>query len=254
MKFTIIGSGNMGWFMAGRLSGANHEIAGIYSRNTAGAKELAEACKCEVFNTLKGIPDIYEGCILAVPDRAISDIAEQLSFEKTTLMHTAGSVAIDTLSSGAENYGVVWPVYSITRDSLLKNADIPCAYEANNDKALEVVEAVANCLRLPFAANAEQRKVLHLCAVLSNNFNNHLLSMAEQLCNENDISFTQLVPIIKQTADRIISNSPKEVQTGPAIRGDEKTMQMHLDILSKHPHWQIIYTVISNSIAEMYRK
>ena len=42
--------------------------------------------------------------------------------------------------------------------------------------------------------------------------------------------------------------SPAEIQTGPAARGDSKTINQHLYLLSGEPEWQKLYEALTNSI------
>jgi predicted short-subunit dehydrogenase-like oxidoreductase (DUF2520 family) len=57
-----------------------------------------------------------------------------------------------------------------------------------------------------------------------------------------------LRPRLKETADRIIYAHPREMQTGPAIRGDQATMEKHLEMLEKYPELKGLYEVFSRMI------
>ncbi|MBL0050011.1 MAG: DUF2520 domain-containing protein [Bacteroidetes bacterium] len=61
------------------------------------------------------------------------------------------------------------------------------------------------------------------------------------------LDFNILKPIIAQTANNIMHHSPGEVQTGPAKRHDEKTMQRHLQLL-KSKNRKALYKMISDDI------
>jgi len=81
----------------------------------------------------------------------------------------------------------------------------------------------------------EQRRQLHLSAVFACNFTNHLWTVAEQLLNEKDLSFDLLKPLIYQTVRKIENCSPRDVQTGPGVRGDLKTIARHREMLAVPP-------------------
>ena len=110
---------------------------------------------------------------------------------------------------------------------------------------MEIAQAITDVL---FEARYEQRKWLHLSAVISNNFTNHLLVICEQICKENNLPFNILMPIIEQTFERIKTASPGSLQSGPAVRNDLPTIQSQIRLLSGHPEWQKIYEHITNSI------
>ena len=63
-----------------------------------------------------------------------------------------------------------------------------------------------------------------------------------------DVDFTLLAPLIKETAERIQNASPGDVQTGPAVRNDIFTIEKHLRILADHPNLKNIYIKLSDSI------
>ena len=127
--------------------------------------------------------------------------------------------------------------------------NIPCAWEASTPKAEKYIQSIGHAITdVMFEAKYEQRKWLHLSAVISNNFINHLMAICEQVCAENNLPFSTLLPIIEQTFERIKNDSPKNLQTGPAIRKDTMTIQEHLSLLENHKEWQKIYEAMTKSI------
>jgi uncharacterized HAD superfamily protein len=69
-----------------------------------------------------------------------------------------------------------------------------------------------------FAINSEQRKALHVAAVFVNNFTNHLYTIGNEICEENQVPFDILKPLILETANKIMTISPNEDRTGKAKR------------------------------------
>jgi predicted short-subunit dehydrogenase-like oxidoreductase (DUF2520 family) len=250
MTFSIIGTGNIAWFIGTALVGGGHECAGVYSRNAAAAKTLAGALPAGHYGA---IGDVKDGgadiCFLAVSDVAIGTVAAALSFSNTVLVHTAGAAGLDSITSFARDCAVFWPIYSILKNNLPRHRKIPCAWEASTPKAreyiLETGRAITDEL---FEAKYEQRKWLHLAAVMSNNFMTHLMAICDQICAENNLPFSTLLPIIEQTFERVKHASPQLLQTGPAMRGDSTTIQSHISLLSGHAHWQKIYGDMTDSI------
>lgn len=254
MTYSIIGTGNMAWFLVRRLKTAGHECDGIWGRNAATMKALAAEMNV---NSYKNINKISDGdvdiCFITVPDHEIADVLEKLSFEKTVLVHTAGSMEMSILSEHAKDCAVLWPVYSISKNSIPDHRDIPTAWEASSPKAQRYISTMGHSITDNlFEAGIEKRKWLHLSAVIGNNFINHLVAICDQVCAEQDLPVEALQPIITQTFARINNGRPKEVQTGPAMRGDTEVMNSHIELLHDHPEWQDIYKAISTSIEKMY--
>jgi predicted short-subunit dehydrogenase-like oxidoreductase (DUF2520 family) len=88
---------------------------------------------------------------------------------------------------------------------------------------------------------------LHLCAVFVCNFVNHLYHIGASLSEKHQVPFELLMPLIEETTNKIKYLHPKEAQTGPAKRGDESTMQAHLELLDDEL-LKTIYKTISLAI------
>lgn len=256
MTFSIIGTGNIAWFFGSRLVAARHHCTGVYARDIAAAQTLAGALLSDkagrIVDIIDGEADI---CFIAVSDSAIATVAAYLDLKHTVLVHTAGAVSIDVLNKAAPDTALIWPVYSILKAAPPTHRNIPCAWEASTDRAKKHLLTIAHAITDElFEARYEQRKWLHLGAVISNNFINHLLAICEQICTENGLPFSTLTPIIDQTFDRIKHASPQTLQTGPAIRGDISTIKNQLALLERHPEWQKVYESVTDSIQANNKK
>ncbi len=250
MNFSIIGTGNIAWFFGSRLVAGRHKCTGVYARNLDNARMLAEALMCETYDDIAEIRDgDADICFLAVSDAAIVPIAARLNFRKTILVHTAGAVDIESIKNAAKDRAVLWPVYSILKHNPPAHRDIPCAWEASTERAAKVLQGMAHAITdNMFEARYEQRKWLHLAAVMSNNFITHMVAICEKICAEHNLPFTALMPIIDQTFARIKNSSAHASQTGPAIRRDANTIKNQIDLLKDHPEWQKVYDAMTMSI------
>lgn len=255
MKFSIIGTGNTAYFFAKKLSQAGHQCIGIYGRTAENAAKLAATINAPVINSIDGISDDADCCIIAISDKAIEEVVGQLSFSKTVLIHTAGSVQRTVLDHAAIHNAVVWPIYSINKEDIPQHRDIPIVVEISDENAGKVTSELINSISNKFfAVSGEQRCWLHLSAVLSNNFANHLFAISEQICKEHMLPFPILQPIINQTIERIQNQSPYETQTGPAKRNDQATIDKHVNMLDINMDWQELYESITTSIDNMYKQ
>ncbi len=68
---------------------------------------------------------------------------------------------------------------------------------------------------------------------------------AYDLLKEKKVDFSLLFPLIRQTAQKVERYPPHQIQTGPAIRGDEAVLRQHIEYLSHSPKGQ--------SYLELYR-
>jgi len=104
-----------------------------------------------------------------------------------------------------------------------------------------------------FKINSEQRKALHVAAVFSCNFVNHFYAIGNKICDENEIPFEILHPLIIETANKIKTLSPAEAQTGPAKRNDTQTINAHLNFLQDETQKEI-YKILTKSIIDNGKK
>jgi hypothetical protein len=61
--------------------------------------------------------------------------------------------------------------------------------------------------------------------------------------------FSLFLPLIAETARKVTVMSPREAQTGPMVRYDQKVMQMQMDMLSDE-RTREIYRLMADSIHE----
>jgi len=251
MNYTLIGTGNVAWFFARRLSDQGHKCLAVYGRNKEAAEKLSTTISTGIVENINDLPE-SDCCIIAVPDHSIAAISRTIKLTHTTILHTAGSVALEELIQ--PDKAVLWPVFSINKSNLPEHRNIPLLYEYSSAKAMQDVRTVAHAISDSVQeVSGEQRKWLHLCAVIGNNFTNHLMALCETICKDQGLPFSLIKPIMQQTFETSVALSPTKAQTGPAIRKDLLTQQKHLELLAEHPLWQRIYQSVSASIEDMYK-
>ena len=132
------------------------------------------------------------------------------------------------LINNAKNYGVFYPLQTISKAIEVDFSNIPLCIEGNNEKTFSLLSNLANKLsKKVYKISSDQRKEIHIAAVFANNFTNHLFGIAKQELGKKDIPFEILFPLIDQTIAKIKTNNPFEVQTGPAKRNDIPVMEKH---------------------------
>ena len=136
MYYTIIGTGNMAWFLAERLTPRGFHCKGIFGRNKEAVENLALSIKAKVIDDIQSLPET-DCCIVAVADNAVNDISKQLVLKNTVVIHTAGVLSLNALEQ--KNKAVLWPVYSINKKNLPRHRNIPVVYEYSNEYAGKTV-------------------------------------------------------------------------------------------------------------------
>ena len=249
MNVVLLGSGNVATNLALALKANGQSIVQIFSPNLVNAKELAErigSISIDRFSEIDQEADLY---IIAVKDDAIAEVARNLKGVNGLVVHTSGTTDIKVLSSEVKHAGVFYPLQTFSKSREADFKTIPLCLEASDHYQLEILTQVAEKLsNKVYQLDGEKRKVLHLAAVFACNFTNHLYALSNQILTKNDLNFNLIKPLIIETADKVMVDLPENLQTGPAIRNDENTINKHLAMLSDLPDLQEIYQTLSNSI------
>lgn len=254
MKVVIIGTGNTATVLGRLIQQSGHSIIQVYGRTTEAARLLAESLNAAYVTFMKDIDPDGDLYLLVVSDNALATIAGQFSFPTKLLVHTAGSVSIDILKNASKNYGVLYPLQSL-RKEVESLPVIPFLVDGNTSDDLTLLYDFAKTLSpLVQKANDADRKKYHLAAVLVNNFSNHLYTLAGDFCAGTQTDFKLLLPLIQQLPLRLNEYSPQELQTGPAIRNDQGTIDTQLTLLNSYPQIKNLYALFTKSIQEYYSK
>jgi predicted short-subunit dehydrogenase-like oxidoreductase (DUF2520 family) len=254
MKVVLVGSGNAASGLSVLIQKAGHEIVQVVSRNIEHARALASrynAAAALLTEPQFAPADIY---IVALADAALNSIEKITGFKNKLIVHTAGSVSIDILRNNSSTFGVLYPLQSLTK--LHEHVpEIPFLIEGNTKETLHRIMEFARTLSENVTpANDTERLHYHIAAVFVGNFTNHLYSIAENYCEKEKIDFKNLLPLINEVTSRINTNSPKDMQTGPAIREDIFTLNRHLQALSTHTDLKYLYLKLSESILKLHEK
>jgi predicted short-subunit dehydrogenase-like oxidoreductase (DUF2520 family) len=248
MKISIVGNGNVATVLARLAIQKGHTIHQIISRNTEARKILAKEVDASYIFAKDQIDLNIDLVIVAIADNALPEGIVDLQFEDVPVVHTSGSVSMNELAKNSSNFGVLYPLQSLSKEMEIIPS-IPFLIEANNKITLDIVQTFALTLSADVQIETEEKRLrLHAAAVIVNNFTNYLYVVAETFCKQENIDFNLLKPLIIETAQRIQHNSPLDVQTGPAKRGDITTLAKHLRLLETHPKLRVLYTRMTDGI------
>ncbi|HEX6192312.1 MAG TPA: F420-dependent NADP oxidoreductase [Chitinophagaceae bacterium] len=251
MEIVMIGSGNVAAVLGRKFRAAGHNILQVYSRNASEASKLAYEWDTESTNYKSLINPGADVYIIAVSDDAIEDVAGGLKLPGKVVAHTAASVSKEVLEKVSAHYGVFYPLQSL-RKEMPELPDTPVFFDGNDEKSKNILSALARSISAENVRQADnnERAKLHVAAVIVSNFTNHLYTLAEDYCRQEGLDFSQLLPLINETASRVKEISPRLSQTGPASRHDGETIHRHLELLKDHPQLKNIYILLTESIQQ----
>jgi predicted short-subunit dehydrogenase-like oxidoreductase (DUF2520 family) len=255
MNIVILGSGNIATHLGRAFKMAGQDISQVWSRDISHASSLADTLAAEAIDNMFDLDRSADLFIIAVKDEAIREIALELKLSDQLLVHTSGSTGLTALEGASTKIGVFYPLQTFSKIKSVDFRQIPIIIEANSPEVLLSIRAIADRLsEKVIELNSEQRKTLHVAAVFACNFTNHLFGLAQELLEEKGLDYELLKPLIEETLSKIEMNDPVSVQTGPAIREDQATIQAHLELLKHNPSLSELYTKLSQSIVNLHKR
>jgi predicted short-subunit dehydrogenase-like oxidoreductase (DUF2520 family) len=251
ISVVIIGSGNVAQHLIKAFAeNKSVEVVQAFSRNTKSLNNLLDNSKITNIYSELVEADLY---LISVSDDAIASVSSQIPFSNKLVAHTSGSVSIDDLDS-KNRKAVFYPLQTFSKDKAVNFQEIPVCIEAQHDDDYKLLEKIGNSISNKVVEiNSEQRKSLHVSAVFVSNFVNYMYQIGNEICATNNIDFDILKPLILETANKIITLSPKDAQTGPAKRNDTQTINAHLNFLSNENQKEI-YKILTKSIIDNGKK
>ena len=254
MNIVLLGSGNIATHLGRAFKMAGQTIVQVWSRDISHAAELADTLASEAISDLDNVNRSADLYIIAVKDEAIRQIAAELDIEDKLIVHTSGTTGIDILEGLSSHIGVFYPLQTFSKNKAVDFRQVPIAIEAKTDEDVAAIRAIADRLsEKVIELSSTQRKALHIAAVFACNFTNHLFTISKQLLEREELDFDLLRPLIAETADKIKLNDPENVQTGPAVREDQETINTHLEMLQDQPELADIYKKLSQSIVNLHK-
>ncbi len=250
MVISFVGAGRLATNLALSLQEAGHTVRQVWSRTEQSAQALARQLGCDWCTDIAQLRADVDVLIFSVKDSALEALAGRVKTDALCL-HTAGSMPLEALPQPRR--GVLYPMQTFSKERGADFRRIPVFLEAEGEAERKTLWQLACSLSDDVRfLSAAQRRALHMAAVFACNFANRCYDIAAELLGSQGIPFQTMLPLIDETAGKVHQMSPREAQTGPAIRWDENVIQKHLkqlDGLNRD-----IYELMSRSIHERQKQ
>lgn len=184
---------------------------------------------------------------LCVPDDVIAEVSA--SYSGLPMVHTSGTNPSSILAGNGPKASM-HPIQAIRSGA---GADVfhGCGISLEGDEyLLKLLETLATDIGgVPIRVTLEQKRAIHLAAVMVSNFAVALHIGADEILNEVGISQSSsdlFGRLMEQTLQNIQDVGAKDARTGPASRGDNDAMAKHLSMLDGHPSLKVAYRALSD--------
>ncbi len=265
MNIGIIGAGKVGFSLALYFNCHGQRVHGVYSLHHDSAKELSSRCRCLVYDDLSALAQNSDILFFTVPDGKIAEVFGSIPkniLENRIVCHCSGSLsAADTFGSENTSYfkASVHPLGAISdrNKGFEELGDIYFCIEGD-DKAVEALSALMTESGLKLRRISSDKKVMyHLAAATASNLVLGVIASAVSLfenCGfKKDEAIPLLSPLIEGNIRHILKDGLVNSLTGPVQRGDTRTVQRHLEVLSK-PEDKKLYALLSLKLLEIAKE
>ena len=256
MKITMIGSGRVATQLALALH-TQHQIVQVYSRNLQHAQRVADKVHTQAIDQVEQLNSQTDLVIIAVSDQAIEPIIQSIKvyLPQCLIVHTSGSTALSIIEHHHKRAGVFYPLQTFSFEREVNWSETPLFVEASQQQDVELLTTLANSLsNNVYQYSSKQRQTLHLAAVFACNFSNYCYDMAQQIVDAEQVDFSLLYPLMLETAEKATHNNPQQMQTGPAMRGDQNILNLHTQLLAAFNRADLaqVYALMSEGICKRH--
>lgn len=256
MRITLIGAGRVATQLAKALH-TQHQIVQVYSRNLQHAQRVADKVHTQAINQVEQLNSQTDLVIIAVSDQAIEPIIQSIKvyLPQCLIVHTSGSTALSIIEHHHKRAGVFYPLQTFSFEREVNWSETPLFVEASQQQDVELLTTLANSLsNNVYQYSSKQRQTLHLAAVFACNFSNYCYDMAQQIVDAEQVDFSLLYPLMLETAEKATHNNPQQMQTGPAMRGDQNILNLHTQLLAAFNRADLaqVYALMSEGICKRH--
>ena len=252
LRILSIGAGNVAYHLMFAFNQAGHKITQVYSRKLSNAKVLANMTDSAAISKMDQVNLDCDLIIISIPDEHIANMSSNLGLEsfEGIVVHTSGSTP--TLSK-VKHSAVLYPLQSFNKNRDINFLKVPIFITATQNKIkLKLKKLAEQISERVYYIDDKKRRELHLSAVVLNNFMHHLAFKSEEYLKSKNLKFEYLDALMETSFEKILEKRLKQSQTGPARRGDLKTIREHKKLLAEDKSLLNLYETFTNSILETY--
>ena len=262
----IIGPGRAGSALGRALHQAGYTIAAIGGRNPDNVRNLADELGARACQSPATTIDLADLTILAVPDDVILPLATDMV---DSLCSSAGKAAVHL--SGAQDRnalrplaqqaslrtGVFHPLQTFRRgpEAVQNVAGTYFGIDADGPLREQLVQLARDLRGYPFDLAGVDRALYHAAAVFAANYPITLLAEAIALAAQaglaDETARHGMTTLLAGAVNNLRGLAPAEAITGPAARGDQGTIDRHLEALKRDPELQRLYQLLADRTKEL---
>ena len=248
-SLSIVGAGRVGRTLGRRLHRLGWRIGAVVTRSAAASRiAVREIGAGKPYSRL--LPDILDSnvILLTTPDGALAGVAGALAkFDERKLrgkivLHTSGALdrtVLAPLVRRGVSTGSLHPMQTFSGRGAPQLKGIIFAVEGDRSAAI-VARRIARSLGgVPVTISSRNKPAYHAAGALVAGHGLGLIEASTQVLLKLGFSrrdaMRALLPLMRQMLDNFERLGPQQSWTGPASRGDFKTVEKHTKALRNYP-------------------
>ncbi|MFZ7120350.1 MAG: Rossmann-like and DUF2520 domain-containing protein [Eubacteriaceae bacterium] len=269
MKIGFIGGGKVGISLGMYFLSKGNIISYYHRKGSSISSKTKNMNDIVYYRKLDDIIRFNNIVFITTKDDIISDVIGEISNinvinNKQVFIHTSGSISSHIFSPLAD---IGCGCYSLHPLMTFSDHNVPLHIIENTSFTLEgnkknyglIKSFLKNAHINYYEINPDDKILYHAAACIMCNYLVTLLDSGYTILKEIgfDENFSKEIfkPLINTTLDNIYKKGCAKSLTGPISRGDEKTIQSHINAISKHtPEYFDLYKTLGISTIEMIKK
>jgi predicted short-subunit dehydrogenase-like oxidoreductase (DUF2520 family) len=197
---------------------------------------------------LRGAASGVDLVVIATPDASVADTAAAIEpVAATAVVHLAGSLGLDGLADHVRR-AAVHPLVA------MPDAEIGARRLRSGGWFAVAGDPIARRIVADLGGRAfevadDDRAAYHAAAVIASNHVVALLGQAERVATAAGVPFDVYLDLVRATIDNVVDLGPAAALTGPAARGDQDTLDRHLEAID--PSEREAYLVMARLAARL---
>ena len=267
----IIGPGKVGTAIGVLAARAGWRVVALAGRRAKRAELAAERIGGPVrVCTPEEAAGAANLVLLTVSDEAIEELCGELAKgghfrADATVAHCSGAMSSESLAPARTftrcRVGSLHPLqtFPTVERSLHDFAGTYCFIEGDAG-AVSVLEQLARAIRgRPVRVDSAGKALYHAAAAMACNHLAGLVDAALRMCEQagipNETARDALGPLVRATAENVVSLGPQEALTGPIARGDVGTIERHLQAMAAtSPEIACLYRAAARWTVDLARR
>src|SRR5262249_17250260 len=145
------------------LNNAGHKIVQVFSRHLPSAKWIGNLMDIPCTTSISEITHDADIYLIAVNDDSVAEVSKQLKLGDKVVAHTSGAVPMNILEGVSRNYGIFYPLQTLSRNISVDFSVIPICLNGVNDQTRNILKDLAGTLTNKIVVvDDEKRLAIHV--------------------------------------------------------------------------------------------